>query len=62
MGTVVLSRWQGERGVKLTIYLHLVSRLGMKEDMSPLPLCAFMARIGKTLLLFDKKYTVMVTL
>jgi hypothetical protein len=50
MGTGVIS-W----GLKLTTYLHLVPRLRMSGAIRLLPLYAFMAWAGTTVLFFWKK-------
>jgi hypothetical protein len=55
MGAVVLSRKQSGRGVELTTQLNLVPRLRMGGTTPPLPLYAFTAQTGTTLLLYTQR-------
>ena len=50
MGTGFLPRGQSRRGGRLTTHIHLVPRLRMSGAVPLLPLYAFMAWTGKTLI------------
>jgi hypothetical protein len=45
-------QWKGDRGVKLTTYLHLVPKLRMNGSIPLLPLYVSMARVGTPLPLY----------